>query len=174
MNIFEIKTHSDYQEIKEHFLSLSSDDRYLRFGNTLTDNMVISYIDKTQEQNSVWFCVRYEEKIIGTIHVAIYDTSAEFGITVSPECRGKGIGKLLFAYGYRLVIQRGIKQIYLYCLSQNKAIQKIAKSFGIQVITCGTDAEASVTIHYPVPLKEMNKISKIITMTDPKIVDLVL
>lgn len=173
MNIYTASTVEHYTAIIDHIISLNRDDRYLRFGYPASDERIRSYVDSTQNsEKSIWFCVEIDGCLVGTLHVAFGTASAEFGLTVASSARNKGIGKLMFANAYILILERGIKQVHLYCLSQNKAIQKIARSFGLQVITCGSDAEATVTIQYPVPLAEMKKLHSVVTLTDPKIIDL--
>ena len=173
MNIYTASKPEHYTAICDHIISLNRDDRYLRFGYPATDERIHAYVDSTQNsEKSIWFCVEVDGCLVGTLHVAFGTASAEFGLTVSSSARNMGIGKLMFANAYILILERGIKQIHLYCLSQNKAIQKIARSFGLQVITCGSDAEATVTIQYPVPLAEMKKLTNIVTLSDPKLIDL--
>lgn len=173
MNIYTASKQEHYTAICDHIISLNRDDRYLRFGYPATDDRIGAYVDSTQNsEKSVWICVEVNGCLVGTLHVALGTTSAEFGLTVSSCARNMGIGKLMFANAYILILELGIKQIHLYCLSQNKAIQKIARSFGLQVITCGSDAEATVVIQYPVPLAEMKKLHGVVTLSDPKLIDL--
>lgn len=173
MNIFNASKAEHYTAICDHIISLNRDDRYLRFGYPATDDRIGAYVDSTRNsEKSVWICVEVDGCLVGTLHVALGTASAEFGLTVSSSARNKGIGKLMFSSAYILILERGIKQIHLYCLSQNKAIQKIARSFGLQVVTCGSDSEATVTIQYPVPLAEMKKLRNVVTLSDPKLIDL--
>lgn len=173
MNIYTASEPEHYTAICDHIISLNRDDRYLRFGYPATDERIRAYVDSTQNsEKSIWFCVEVDGCLVGTLHVAFGSSSAEFGLTVSSSARNMGIGKLMFANAYFLILERGIKQIHLYCLSQNKAIQKLARSFGLQVITCGSDSEATVTIQYPVPLAEMKKLHGVVTLSDPKLIDL--
>lgn len=171
--IFQASESDHYESIRNHIKTLDKDDRYLRFGYSPANDRIDHYVSSTVDSDkSIWILVENDGILIGTLHIALGDNAAEFGLTVSKESRGMGVGKLMFSSAYIIIIEKGISQILLYCLSQNKAIQKIARSFGLQIITCGPDAEATVTIQYPVPLHEMKNLKNIITLTDPKIINL--
>jgi len=173
MKIFTSTTTENYESIRNHIKTLDKDDRYLRFGYSASDDRIDSYVSSTVDSDkSIWICVENDGTLVGTLHIAFGDNMAEFGLTVSKESRGMGIGKMMFSSAYIIIIEKGISQIMLYCLSQNKAIQKIARSFGLQIITCGPDSEATVTIQYPVPLSEMKYLKNIVTVTDPRIINL--
>ena len=150
---------SHINDIIVHFLSLSAQDRYLRFAHSPTDEQIRRYISESiVKKDDHWFGCLYQGKIVGSIHVSIGSGVAEFGLTTDPIYRGQKIGQRLFGCGYELVISQGIEQIYLACLSTNRPMRHIAKKFGLAVISHGPETEASVTISYPVPLNRINEI----------------
>ena len=147
-------------EIDKHINSLSSDDIYLRFGYNASKENIWKYVTESFEANSFWFGIYDCGILIGTIHIAITEdkTVAEFAFSVDEAYRGQKLGQLLFARGYQLVTEYKIDRIYMACLSKNSAMRAIAKKFGMSVMTYGPDAEASVTIQYPVPLSKINEV----------------
>ena len=152
----------DRDQIVEHIWQLSDDDLYLRFGHPVKESHITKYVGTTTQESAIqdnfWWGILDEGKLIATIHVAARDDVAEFAFTTDANYRGQKLGQLLFARGYQLITERKITRIYMACLSQNAAIRHIAKKFGMSVMTYGSDAEASVTIQYPVPLSRLHEV----------------
>ena len=63
---------------------------------------------------------------------AAYDHTAEISIYVSPECRGKGLGRLLLAESLELTEQLCIKTVVCFIFSHNTPSIKLFKSFGFE------------------------------------------
>jgi len=152
----------DASQIIDHIKVLPKNDQYLRFGYSIKEEQIEFYVDNSLEdtvlQKNFWWGIYDEEKLVATIHVAISDDVAEFAFTTDVNYRGQKLGQLLFARGFQCVCERQITRIYMACLSENIAIRKIASKFGLSVMTYGPDAEASVTIQYPVPLSRLNEV----------------
>lgn len=121
----------------DHFIRLGPDDRYMRFGYQIQDEQIKEYIEHSfGEVGHQWFGLFDDDKIIGTIHVALLDESqAEMGLSVDSKCRGSGLGQALFNRGLVWARARGTTKIYMQCLSENKIIQHIAKKNGMLVAT---------------------------------------
>lgn len=130
---------------------MDKEDLRLRFGYAITDDFIIKYIDDTWDNpNDQWFAVfESPEKVIATVHVSKYDGEAEMGCTVEEEYRNHGLGNALFRRGATWAGKFGIRKIYMHCLSENEAIQKIAKKNSMSVVTIGPgEREAKVTLPY--------------------------
>lgn len=150
------------KEVLRHLLSLDREDLRLRFGYTPTDSIIEKYVNDTwNAKGNQWFGVynTKEEGCIATLHVAIMNKSAaEIGCTVSDKYRKHGIGNDLFIRGTTWAKSFGVKEIYMYCLSENKAIQKIAKNNKMHVITLeGGEAEATLATPYD-PMASINDV----------------
>jgi phosphinothricin acetyltransferase len=61
-----------------------------------------------------------------------YDHTAEISIYISPEYRGKGLGRLLLAEAMELTKKLSIKNIVCFIFSHNTASIKLFKSFGFE------------------------------------------
>lgn len=61
-----------------------------------------------------------------------YDNTAEISIYISPEYRGKGLGRLLLAETLELTASLSIKNVVCFIFSHNIASIKLFKSFGFQ------------------------------------------
>lgn len=150
---------SSGEEMITHFLDMSVNDRYLRFGYNVSDKNIENYITTSLvAERSTWYGIKINNCLVATIHIAMIENMAEFAFTTCQDHRGKKLGQLLFARGYQLVTEEQIDRIYMACLSQNLTMKHIAKKFGLSVMTFGSDSEAEVRIQYPVPLSKINEV----------------
>lgn len=130
---------TDLNKLVQHFKEdIVGDDRRLRFGIALPDHSIDDYLNKSiigLGFKNQWFVAEEAGKIVGTCHANIYDggKTAELGITVSESYRNRGLGSQLFERGTTWVRGRGAKDMYMYCLAENRAIQKIARNHNMLV-----------------------------------------
>lgn len=152
------KLYSEHQRdlLIDHLLSLSKDDLYLRFGYQISEEQIRKYVERSYDFDtdiSQWFGVFCETtgKIIASLHtIMVTSKKAEMGCTVDAACRNQGIGQKLFDRGLIWARANGAKTIYMQCLSQNQAIQKIAKRNNMLVATMGYD-EKEGKLEFPLP-----------------------
>lgn len=150
---------SSGEEMITHFLDMSVNDRYLRFGYNVSDKNIENYITTSLvAERSTWYGIKINNCLVATIHIAMIENMAEFAFTTCQDHRGKKLGQLLFARGYQLVTEEQIDRIYLCMLSKNKAMIRIAKKFGMNVMIHGVESEASITIECPVPLSKFKEV----------------
>lgn len=150
-----IKLSSDLQkqEVITHLLSLDREDLRLRFGYTPTESIITQYVTNSWDKaDDRWYGIYHPEYdgVIATLHAAQMDKeTAELGFTVSKHFRGHGFGDALFSRGAVWAKARGIKKLFMHCLSENKAVQRIAKKNGMHVVTMlGGEAEADLALPY--------------------------
>ena len=146
--------HLDKQKLIDHFMNdIVDDDRRLRFGFEAPDSSVKEYIDNSIKYDygytSMWFVVDEGDRIVATCHVSLNrDTNtAEMGCTVSPDYRNQKIGQELFNRGITWARMRGAETIFMHCLSENMAVQHIARKGGMAVVTIDpSEKESSITV----------------------------
>lgn len=63
---------------------------------------------------------------------AAYDHTAEISIYISPECRGKGLGRTLLAEALAMTRQLDVKTVVGFIFSHNQTSIRLFKSFGFQ------------------------------------------
>lgn len=154
------------KEIINHITSLNDEDRYLRFGYLPKNSMINKYVNytfskvNTETNANFWFAVTQNNKIVATIHIAIYGDEAEFAFTTDKNHRGKKLGQLLFSRGYQLITEFGINRIKLTCLSQNSAMRHIASKFGLKFTYSSGEVDAVTYIQYPVSIEQVNELKK--------------
>ena len=125
----------DREIIQEHLLKLSPDDRFLRFSQTTSDELIIKYCQNIDFSRSEILAI---ENINGEI-VGISETliapggGAEIAFSVLKEAQGAGLGEALFERTVRHAKTRGIKHLSLICMSNNKAMRKIAEKHGMEL-----------------------------------------
>ena len=143
----------DKKNLIKHFLSdIKDEDRRLRFGGQISDNIVEKYLKDSFEDfgcKNMWFIVDVGDRIVATCHVA-YDSksnTAEMGCTVSPDYRNQKIGQELFNRGITWARMAGAENVFMHCLSENRTIQHIAQKGGMTVVTIDpTEKESTIQI----------------------------
>jgi GNAT superfamily N-acetyltransferase len=138
--------------IKQHLLELSDQDRYLRFGYTATDEQVTHYIDAIDfNRDEVYGVFNRRLKLIALAHLAIAgagqcESCAEFGVSVSADARGKGLGTILFRRAVLHARSEGVDMLFIHALSENTAMLKIARNSGAVVESYGGEVEAHLRL----------------------------
>lgn len=143
----------DKKNLIKHFMEdIKGDDRRLRFGGLVDDEIVTKYLEQSFEEfghKNMWFIVDIGDTVVASCHVA-YDSktnTAEMGCTVSPNYRNQKIGQELFTRGVTWARMWGAETIFMHCLSENKVVQHIAKKGGMTVVTIDpSEKESTIQI----------------------------
>ena len=134
--------------IKNHMLSLSAHDRYLRFGFAATNEQVVRYVDALNfERDEIYGIFNRHLDIVAMAHLAIVRdkgraSMAEFGVSVQAYARGRGYGGRLFERAVMHARNEKIELMYIHALSENAPMIRIAKSAGARVERDGSETEA--------------------------------
>jgi GNAT superfamily N-acetyltransferase len=139
--------------ILSHLLSLGEHDRYLRFGYIANDAHIGRYVDQLDfERDEVFGIFNRRLELVAMAHLAYLGhdsdkpSSAEFGVSVLPRGRGRGIGGRLFESACLHARNRGIDTIIVHALTENMAMLKIARSAGATLEREGPDATARLRL----------------------------
>ena len=136
------------ERIAAHLLSLSPEDRYLRFGYPASDSQVSRYADQIDfDRDQVIGIFNRRLELIAMAHVAYapqdeFKSCAEFGVSVLTKARGRGYGAQLFDRAVMLARSRGVTMMFIHALSENTAMLKIARKGGATVKRDGSESEA--------------------------------
>lgn len=139
------------RRIIEHLLAMEPRDRYLRFGYSASDEQIHKYalsIDFTRDEVLGIFNRRL--KLVALAHLAYGQplpsdptrTMAEFGVSVLPESRGRGLGGRLFETAALHARNRGIDTLFIHALSENRPMLRIATAAGAIVERDGSESAA--------------------------------
>jgi len=121
-------------DLVDHFLCLSKEDLRLRFGHALALPAIFAYVDDIDFDSDGVFCVLDDElRLVGVSHVAQMRSAAEFGVSVLPGYRKRGIGSALFARAVTFARNRQVASLFVHCLSENAAMLRIARKAGMRM-----------------------------------------
>lgn len=131
--------------ILRHFLGLEKNDRLLRFGSHLSDELIANYVAQINfSRDKVFGVFSHSFRLVGVGHLAYAQRSqadiasekervAEFGVSVSSSARGKGVGSALFKRGAIHCRNDDIDTLYMHCLASNQTMIHIAKKAGMEI-----------------------------------------
>jgi GNAT superfamily N-acetyltransferase len=132
-----------------HLLSLDDRDRYLRFGFPASDSQIGRYVDLLDfERDEVFGVFNRRLELVAMAHLACMGTadapctSAEFGVSVSKDARGRGLGARLFDRAALHARNRHIDTLLIHALSENTAMLRITRAAGARIERDGPESQA--------------------------------
>jgi RimJ/RimL family protein N-acetyltransferase len=144
--------HSHQHLMRKHLLGLGDEDRQLRFGMHASDDFINRYVDGFDfGRDSFFGVIDTSLCVIGLAHLAYApqpgaNNSAEFGVSVSENGRGFGVGTALFKRSAMHARNTNISILYVHCLATNSAMMHIARKAGMQVEYSYGEADAYLTL----------------------------
>lgn len=138
----------DRRRLLNHFLALDNNDRLLRFGAVLPDELITKYVQRLDFNRDTIFGVFDNNlALVGVGHLAFAPREAlpvvssatakarvaEFGVSVSASSRGLGIGSKLFERAAIHCRNEDVDTLYMHCLASNKTMMHIAKKAGMEI-----------------------------------------
>jgi GNAT superfamily N-acetyltransferase len=129
--------------LHEHFLTLGSHDRRLRFGTPLSDHSVREYLERIDFGHDAVFGVIDDElRLLGVAHVARADGHAELGVSVLEGHRSRGIGGALLARAHLHARNWGVHALFMHCLTENAAMMRLARRQSMDIVAEAGEADA--------------------------------
>ncbi len=137
------------EEVLNHLLSLSRQDRALRFAHVATDEQIRQYaqhIDFIHDEVFGVFDRRL--RLVAMAHLAFDPDglSAEFGVSVLDRVRRRGFGGRLFDHAVMHARNRSVSTLVLYVARENTAMLAIVRRAGAQLSFDGTEATARLPL----------------------------
>lgn len=136
-------------EILRHLLLLNEEDRRLRFGTQTPDEVIHHYVEGLDfKRDTLFGSFDAQLNLIGMAHLAYLPKAkgqplaAEFGVSVLPDGRGKGIGTALLARASVHSRNTRIETLFVHCLANNRAMMHLAQKAGMRVEYAYGDADA--------------------------------
>lgn len=135
-----------------HLKNLNPQDRYTRFGYTVTDynidQLILHMLYHPTEHHL--FVGRRDDLIVGFTHLALCDSGWELAVSVGYQYQGLGIGNKLMSYAIDWARTHGVDSLFMHCIRDNQRIQHLATKHGLQVIErSGPDITAQVKLPPP-------------------------
>jgi RimJ/RimL family protein N-acetyltransferase len=145
-------TNRHRRRIAEHLMALPAHDRYLRFGYAASDDQVRRYVESLNfKRDEIYGVFNRRLALIAMAHLALAcdpknPNCAEFGVSVSADARGKGLGTQLFERAVLHARAAHIDMIFIHALRENEAMLKIARKAGAMVENFGGEVEAHLQL----------------------------
>lgn len=145
-------------KLLDHFLQLDEDDRYLRFGRPVSDEVIAHYLESIQwESDAVFGVFNADVEIIGVAHLAVRPAAddavahvtAEFGVSVLPCARAIGVGGKLFDRAVLHARNHVIETFTMQCLAWNARMMHLATKAGMRVHIDSGEAGATLSLGKP-------------------------
>jgi GNAT superfamily N-acetyltransferase len=139
---------SHTERIAQHLLSLTSADRYLRFGYAANDEQIERYVSGLDfERDEIFGIYNRRLELIAMAHLAFaveadFTSCAEFGVSVHAHARGRGYGARLFDRAVMHARNEGVQMMFIHALSENTNMLNIARAAGAKVERDGSESEA--------------------------------
>jgi RimJ/RimL family protein N-acetyltransferase len=113
----------------------------------MADEAVVRYVRGIDFERDALFGVYGADlRLVGACHVAQTGDLAEFGVSVSPAFRRRGIGSALVARAALHARNAGIGNLFMHCLSENAGMKHIARQLGMRIITQFGESDGSLEL----------------------------
>lgn len=166
-------TERDRRRVLMHFLALGEQERLMRFGSALPDELVTRYVQKINFARDAVFGV-YDDalRLVAIGHLAYTprgampslagatarERIAEFGVSVlAPYC-GQGIGTRLFERAAMHCRNDDIDTLYVHCLSSNEPMMHIARKAGMTIHRDHGEADAYLKLPPADPVSHLQEV----------------
>lgn len=143
---------ADCRALTEHFLALDAGDRRLRFGAALADEAIAALDSRIDFDRDEVFAIAGDDlRLLAVVHVAFYPAKAELGLSVLPGARGIGLGNALLARAVMHLTNRGVREVFVHCLSENGAMMHLARKNGMRLVREGPESDATLALPQATP-----------------------
>ncbi|WP_370653942.1 GNAT family N-acetyltransferase [Rhodoferax sp.] len=135
-----------------HLKTLDAHDRYFRFGFVANDEQIDRYVNGLNfERDEIFGIYNRNLVLIAVAHLAYAPEtgarpSAEFGVSVLAQARGRHYGSRLFERAMMHARNVGVSRLYVHVLSENTAMLRIARHAGATFVIDGSETEGHLTL----------------------------
>lgn len=159
----------------DHLRHLDDQSLRMRFGfhrdREAAANWALNLNKKVPDTaHVIWGTKNGWNELVGVCHLVISQGQAEIALSTSLGYRRRGISKALLDVAISYLQNRSITHVYMVCLTENTAVQNMARKSGFAMVTM--DGESTVRLSLPWPtLQSVAKesISNSLTMVDRQI-----
>ena len=146
-------TVGDLEQVRNHFLRLSSTSRRLRFGRPVSNEFLERYAEALFDAVSIVYGAEIDGVIRGVTEMRGDTTSwsrfAEAAISVEDEFQDRGIGGALLKRLVQAAQNRGVAQLYMICLRENHKMKHLAQKNEAILDYCVDEVEGRITDLHP-------------------------
>jgi len=125
---------TERDKFRDHLLRLDTMGRRTRFAHTVSDRFIEDYAERVFDMGSIIFAAFDGGTIVATAELRRlsdrWGSDAEAAFSVETPHQRRGIGTALMGRVIRSARNRGIRHLYMSCLSENVPMQSIARRHG--------------------------------------------
>jgi RimJ/RimL family protein N-acetyltransferase len=143
--------------VLRHLRALSAHDLWLRFGYAVTDEALCRYVRTMMfTRDAVFGIFDQEAQLVALGHLGFSREhpsakTAEFGVSVLPHMRQKGLGLRLLERAAIHARNRGSTRLVMNYVAENEALQRLAQRAGMQLIPDADESRAYLELEPPTP-----------------------
>ncbi len=138
--------------IARHLKALDAHDRYYRFGFAASDAQIDRYVNSLDfGRDEIFGIYNRHLVLIAVAHLAYApetgaNSSAEFGVSVLKQARGRHYGTRLFERALIHARNVGVSRLYVHVLSENAAMLQIARHGGATFVRDGSETQGHLSL----------------------------
>lgn len=145
---------SHRRQIASHLLSLSPEDRRLRFGYTIGDASLLAYVRSLRFSRDAAFGGFDEQgQLLAFAHLAFDEDqcSSELGLSVASAARRRGAGLALLERAAAHARNRGRQSLMLAYIPENEALASLARRAGMTLTHDPVEPRAYLSLEAATP-----------------------
>lgn len=140
----------------DHLKRLSPEARQARFSGTVSDETIEAYCRKIEWLTTVLVGAFVDGTLRGVAELRSLEPGtgwrAEVAVTVEDAWQDHGLGTELLRRAVVYARNRGLKSLYMICLTDNRRMQAIARKLEGQLSFEGSQVEADIAMPFPTQL----------------------
>ncbi len=138
----------EYFKYRKHLKSLDLENRILRFGFPVKDDVIDQLCDEFEKnpKHHVLFCVENNNlEFVGVGHIALQG-EMELAFSVLKDYQKQGIGNALIKRAISYCRTKGILKGQMVCLSTNTAIKKLCAKNGVKMLADSSETYGTIEL----------------------------
>jgi len=142
----------EYSKYRKHLKDLDSNSKHLRFGVSISDEVIDTLCDKFERNPTEHVLYVIEDSNLDFIavgHISTEGKEMELAFSVLKEHQGKGLGNLLMKRCILHCRTHGILKGCMVCLSTNSVIKHLCIKYGIHIETEVGETLADIHLDHP-------------------------
>ena len=124
---------TEHELFRNHLLRLDKDSRRMRFAHGVSDHFIEDYAGRMNEMGSIVFGYFVDGEIRAAAELRKlsdhWGEEAEAAFSVEQAYQDLGIGSAVMGRVIRAARNRGVRLLFMSCLSENAKMQAIAKKY---------------------------------------------
>jgi GNAT superfamily N-acetyltransferase len=146
---------------RDHLLRLDPQSRRSRFAGAVADDFIRNYVDLSIALEAVVHGFFVAGQMHGAAELRPLGTGfprqAEAAISVEKPWQSHGVGSALLRHTLLTARNRGIRQLHMVCLAENRRMQELARKFDAELSFDFGSVVGEVESSRPTPLSLMRE-----------------